>query len=76
MSTQKSTTSDTPPVTAPGRSSSAETTLGFAVMGCCVAGSIAVYKAMTMTTGAGVLLCVLAAIAAFGTVAFIYLRKD
>lgn len=76
MSTQKSTTADNPPTTAPERSSSAETTLGFAVMGCCVAGFIAIYKAMTMTTGVGVLLCVLAAIAAFGTVAFIYLRKD
>ncbi|MDQ3625198.1 MAG: hypothetical protein M3463_22420 [Verrucomicrobiota bacterium] len=76
MSTQTSTHSDLSPTTAPERSSSAAIPLGFAIMGCFVAGAIGLYKATIMTTGPDVLLCVLGSVAAFGTVAYIYLRRD
>ena len=76
MSTQPSAVTDTSRTTTPERNSSAETTLGFAVMGCLIAGTIGLYKATLVTSGVDVLLCVLGSVAAFGTVAFIYLRRD
>ena len=58
------------------RSSSAATVVGFAVIGCLVAGVIGIFKAMSMESGGGVLCCLLASVAAFGAVAYIYLRRD
>ncbi len=54
---------------------SAQTVLGFAVLGMLVAGGVGIAKAMEMEHGSDVLLCLLGSIAAFGTVFFIYFRK-
>ena len=51
------------------------TPLGFAVLGCLLAGTIALYKAATMTDGLGVAGCVLGAVVAFGFVAYLYLGR-
>lgn len=58
------------------RESSAETVVGFAIMGLLVAGAVGVWKAMSMERGIDVLLCLLGAVAAFGTVYYLYFRKD
>ena len=58
------------------RNSSAATVVGFAVIGCLVAGVIGILKAMSMESGGGVLCCLHASVAAFGAVAYIYLRRD
>lgn len=55
---------------------SAQTVIGFAVLGCMVAGGVGIAKALSMESGSGVLLCLLGSVAAFGTVFFIYLRKS
>ena len=61
---------------APERSStSAETVVGFAVLGCLVAGGVGIAKALSMESGFGVLLCLLGSVAAFGMVFYIYFRK-
>jgi hypothetical protein len=60
---------------APTRSSSAETVVGFAVMGCLVAGAGGVLKALQMESGFDVLLCLLGSVAAFGTVYYIYFGR-
>lgn len=61
---------------APGRSSSAETVVGFAVLGCLVAGGVGIVKALSMESGFGVLLCLLGSVAAFGMVFHIYFHKS
>jgi hypothetical protein len=71
MTTQTSTASEVPFVAPPKRSASPEAELGFAVIGCLIAGAIGLYKAASMTSGISVLLCVLGSIAAFGAVAYI-----
>jgi hypothetical protein len=58
------------------RNSSAATVVGFAILGCLVAGIIGIFKAITMESGGGVFLCLLGSVAAFGTVAYIYLRRE
>ena len=58
------------------RNSSADIVVGFAILGCLVAGVVGIFKAMSMESGGGVALCLLASVAAFGTVAWLYLRKD
>jgi len=55
--------------------SNAETVVGFAVLGCLVAGAIGIVKALSMDTGFGVLLCLLGSVASFGTVYYIYCGK-
>jgi len=50
--------------------------LGFAVIGCLVAGAVGIFKAMSMESAGGVLLCLLGSVAAFGMVFYVYLRKD
>lgn len=45
-------------------------------MGLLVAGAVGVWKAMSMERGIDVLLCLLGAVAAFGTVYYLYFRKD
>jgi hypothetical protein len=62
-------------VKASGRSISAETVIGCAILGCLVAGIVGIIKAITMDSGSGAALCLLASVAAFGTVCFVYLRK-
>ena len=58
------------------RNSSAATVLGVAVLGCLVAGTVGIFKALAMESGIGVLCCLLASVAAFGAVAYVYLRRD
>ena len=55
--------------------SSAEMVVGFAVLGCLIAGSVGIIKAWSMQDGFNVLLCLLGSIAAFGTVFYLYFRR-
>lgn len=57
------------------RSISGESVTGYSVLGCLVAGTIGVFKGME-SDGVGAGICLLAAVAAFGTVCFIYFRKE
>ncbi len=50
--------------------------MGFAVLGCLVAGAVGIAKASGMESGFDVLLCLLGSIAAFGVVFYIYFRKS
>ena len=59
----------------PDRTSSAETVVGFAVLGCLVAGGVGIIKALSMESGSGVLLCLLGSVACFGMVYYIYFGK-
>jgi hypothetical protein len=52
--------------------SSRETVMSFAVLGCLVAGLAGVVKALSMTGGFDVLLCLLGAIGAFGMALCVY----
>lgn len=54
---------------------SGETITGYAVIGCLVAGTVGILKAM-VSDGVGSGACLLASVAAFGTTCYIYLRKD
>ena len=60
----------------PERSSSVDTVVGFAVLGCLVAGGIGIVKALEMKGGFDVLLCLLGSVAAFGMLFYIYFRKN
>ena len=73
MSTQTQTENRT---VAPERNSSAETVVGFAVLGCLVAGGVGLAKALSMESGFDVLLCLLGSVAAFAMVFYIYFRKS
>ncbi len=57
------------------RGSSAETVVGFAVLGLLAAGTVGVLKAMSMESGFDVLLCLLGSVAAFGAVYYIYFGR-
>ena len=57
------------------RSSKVDTVIGFAVLGLLVAGSVGIMKALSMTSGIDVLLCLLTSVASFGTVYYIYYGK-
>jgi hypothetical protein len=57
---------------APDRSSSADTVVGFAVLGCLIAGGVGIAKALSMESGVGVLFCLIGSVAAFGMVYYIY----
>ncbi len=59
----------------PERSSSADTVVGFAVLGLLVAGTVGVLKALSMESGIDVLLCLLGSVAAFGGVYYIYFGR-
>jgi len=56
-------------------SSSAETVIGFAVLGCLVAGGVGILKVLAMERGFDVLLCLLGSVAAFGMVFYVYFRR-
>jgi hypothetical protein len=58
------------------RNASAETVVGFAVIGCLIAGAVGIAKAMDMDSGWDVLLCLLGSVAGFGMVFYIYFRKS
>jgi hypothetical protein len=60
---------------APERNSSAETVLGFVIFGLLAAGAVGVYKASEMTSGLGVMFCLLGSVVAFGAVYYIYFEK-
>ena len=49
--------------------------IGFAVLGCLVAGVLALFKAFAAATGWDTFLCTIAAVAAFGTVVWLYFSK-
>ena len=51
-----------------------EAVVGYAVLGCLAAGTIGIFKAMFMQ-GVGSAACLLASVAAFGTVCYIYFKK-
>jgi len=53
---------------------SGEAVLGYAVLGCLAAGTIGIFKALNMD-GVGAASCLLASVAAFGTICYIYFRK-
>jgi hypothetical protein len=57
------------------RTSSGETVLGFAVLGCLLAGAVGILKALSMESGVDVLFCLLGSVAAFGTLFYLYLGK-
>ena len=58
------------------RISSADTVVGFAVLGCLVAGGVGIVKALSMESGVDVLFCLLGSVAAFGVVYYIYFGKS
>ena len=60
---------------APERNTGAETVVGFAVLGCLVAGGVGIAKALDMNNGLDVLLCLLGSVAAFGMVFYIYFGR-
>jgi hypothetical protein len=62
-------------VEATGRSSSVDTVLGLAVIGCIIAGAVGIAKALSMDSGFGVLLCLVGSVVSFGAVFYIYLGK-
>ena len=49
--------------------------LDWAVLGCLIAGAVGIVKAFGMESPSGVLLCLLGAVAAFGLVIYVHLRK-
>lgn len=59
----------------PEDSSSAETIMGFAVLGLLAAGFIGLSKALSMNSGSSVLLCLLGSVVAFSAVIYIYFGK-
>jgi hypothetical protein len=73
MTTQTQTENQTVKV---DRNAGAETVVGFAIIGCLVAGAVGIDKALDMQNGWDVLLCLLSSVAAFGMVFYIYFRKD
>jgi hypothetical protein len=52
-----------------------EGVVGYAVLGCLAAGTIAIYKAV-WAEGMGAAACLIASVIAFGTICYIYFRKD
>jgi hypothetical protein len=50
--------------------------LGFAVIGCLVAGLVGIFMALGMRSGTDVLFCLLGSVAAFALVFHVYLRRD
>jgi hypothetical protein len=59
----------------PEHSSSTETIIGFAVLGLLAAGFVGLSKALSMTSGSGVLLCLLGSVVAFSAVIYVYFGK-
>ncbi len=57
------------------RGAGVDMVVGFAVLGCLVAGAVGIGRALNMDSGLDVLLCLLGSVAAFGVVLFTYLRK-
>jgi hypothetical protein len=57
------------------RHSSANTVMGYAVIGLLVAGTVGVLKAMYMQSGIDVMCCLLGSVAAFGVVYWICFGK-
>ena len=60
----------------PERIANAEIVVGWAVFGSLVGGGVGVCKAMAMHSAVDVLLCLLGAVACFGMVFYLYLRKS
>ena len=64
-----------PRTSEPEDSSSAETIIGFAVLGLLAAGFVGISKALSMNSGSSVLFCLLGSVVAFGAVIYIYFGK-
>jgi hypothetical protein len=75
MATQTQAESKTDDAKESKRVVSGESITGYAVIGCLVAGTIGIFKAMG-SEGVGAGACLLASVAAFGTIYYIYYRKD
>lgn len=52
-----------------------EGVVGYAVLGCIVAGTIGIYKA-AWANGVDAAACLVASVVAFGTICYIYFRKE
>lgn len=76
MTTRTQTQGKSKDTRASTQASSGATALGFAVIGCLVAGVVGILMATSMRSGFDVLCCLLASVAAFGLVFHIYLRRD
>ncbi|HEY3856567.1 MAG TPA: hypothetical protein VGO67_19450 [Verrucomicrobiae bacterium] len=50
--------------------------LGWAVLGCLVAGGVGIVKALSMERGIDVFACILGSLAAYGVVFYVCLRKQ
>jgi hypothetical protein len=72
MTRTSSATNDKP--AAESRGGSGETVVGFAILGCLLAGGAGIFKALLMPTGLDVLWCLLGSTAAFGTLFYVYFR--
>lgn len=57
------------------RASAGDGVVGFAVLGCLLAGVVAVFKAFVASSGLDTLLCTLGAVFAFGAVAYLLLSS-
>jgi hypothetical protein len=57
------------------RTSGRDMALGFAVIGCIIAGAVGAFKALSMQSGVDVLLCLLGSTVAFGAVFYMYVGK-
>jgi hypothetical protein len=58
------------------RGNSGDMVVGFAVLGCLIAGAVGIDRALSMQSGFDVLLCLLGSVAAFGMVFYIYFRRS
>ena len=56
-------------------SGSGEMVVGFAIMGCLMAGGVGIWKATNMASGLDVFWCLLGAVASFGVVFYIFLGR-
>lgn len=56
-------------------SSSGDSVVGLAILGCLTAGVVALFKAFVAPTGADTFLCTAGAVLAFGTVIWMYCSK-
>jgi hypothetical protein len=57
------------------RAVSGEQVVGYAILGCLAAGTIGIYKA-AVTDGIESASCLVASVIAFGTVCYLYFRRD
>ena len=59
----------------PEQNSTAETVMGFIVIGLLIGGVVGITKAFSMTSGLDVMFCLFGSVAAFGGVYYIYFGR-